>query len=379
MIPQEYHGREQTYFKHRILYEYLISWAHKLAIAGSRHQDRTKLWYVDCFSGPWEAQASDLSDTSVHIGLSVLHEARTNLLIRGIDVEMGAVFVEKGAAAFTALERLVAERADGIDAHTLHGEFGDRIGDIDRLVGNDPAFLLVDPTGWKGAAMQFIAPLVRRGRRDVLVNVMFEHINRFKDDEREFIRSQMKDFFGLSDDDIEAGLNEAELIKFYRDRLSSYCSLEFVADIAVPHPSAVKTKFRLVVGGHHHAVIHLFRNVERKIMGREAATVQVEARERQREARTGQLSLIAPSPPSESPQYAAQREQGRVDAKRMVIRLLQSRPTMFGEIWPLVLQECHITLADLKTVVMDDLRSVVFVPLQGLEKKVKDDHVLRLI
>jgi hypothetical protein len=38
----------------------------------------------------------------------------------------------------------------------------------------------------------------------------------------------------------------------------------------VPHPTQEWTKFRLVVGGHHKAVIELFRDVERKVAVTEA-------------------------------------------------------------------------------------------------------------
>jgi three-Cys-motif partner protein len=84
-----------------------------------------------------------------------------------------------------------------VATHPLNCEFGEAVPKIQQLVGSDPAFIFVDPTGWKGAAMKFIAPLVDRPRRDVLVNVMFNDVNRFKDDPRAFLRKQMEDFFGL--------------------------------------------------------------------------------------------------------------------------------------------------------------------------------------
>ena len=72
-IPQEYEGREQTYLKHRVLTEYLAVWAHKRGSGG--RFGPTRLWYVDCFAGPWETVASDLNDTSVAIGLQALRDA----------------------------------------------------------------------------------------------------------------------------------------------------------------------------------------------------------------------------------------------------------------------------------------------------------------
>lgn len=54
--------------------------------------------------------------------------------------------------------------------------------------------------------MSFIRPLVLCPVRDVMINVMFNDINRWKDDSRSFLRTQMRDFFGLEDDDLVPGL-----------------------------------------------------------------------------------------------------------------------------------------------------------------------------
>lgn len=69
-VPQEYHGREQTFLKHRVLEEYLAVWSHKLASIPGSH-----LWYVDVFAGPWQSKGTDRRDTSVAIGLKALQAA----------------------------------------------------------------------------------------------------------------------------------------------------------------------------------------------------------------------------------------------------------------------------------------------------------------
>lgn len=72
-VPPEYVGREHTWLKHRVLQLYVEGWAHKLAsLARSR---AVRLWYVDCFSGPWKARGQDLRDTSISIGLQALESA----------------------------------------------------------------------------------------------------------------------------------------------------------------------------------------------------------------------------------------------------------------------------------------------------------------
>ena len=260
-VPAEYQdGREQTWFKHQVLKHYLRAWSQKLASV-SRLGRRVRLWYVDCFAGPWESRTEDRADTSVAIGIGALEEALETWAESPAKVEAAAIFVEKEPAAAARLREYLAGRVQrGVTPHVLEGEFGTQVEAIRKMLGSDAAFLFVDPTGWKGAAMKFIAPLAAGNFRDVLVNVMFHHINRWKEDPREFLRQQMKDMFGLGDSDLPSGMDEDELMSLYRRRLKSMAGLPYVADLAVPHPSIDRTFFRLVVGGHHPEVVGLFRD-----------------------------------------------------------------------------------------------------------------------
>lgn len=91
-LPADYHGREQTWLKHRVLTEYLTAWAHKL---GSVAGHEVHLWYVDVFAGPWESQAADLADTSIAIGLRALNVAASTWVKAGRLIHLHAVFVGK--------------------------------------------------------------------------------------------------------------------------------------------------------------------------------------------------------------------------------------------------------------------------------------------
>src|SRR5688500_1752125 len=65
-IPEEYRNREQTYIKHRVLSQYLHSWAHKMASLAGRSKDgAANLLFIDCFSGPWQSAHEKLEDTSI--------------------------------------------------------------------------------------------------------------------------------------------------------------------------------------------------------------------------------------------------------------------------------------------------------------------------
>ncbi len=375
--PDAYKGREQTWLKHRVLEEYLTSWAQKL---GSVSREReVRLWYVDCFAGPWESGEKDLSDTSIAIGLEALQTARRTWTDKGHALRVGAIFVEKDKRSFTALQEFVAQRKGGIEVFNYHGEFGDHVSTIQAHIGKEAAFLFVDPTGWKGAAMKFIAPLARHPRRDVLVNVMFHHINRFKDDPRKFLREQMRDFFGLGEEELAPHLSEEELMELYREQLKDVCGIKYAADLVVPQPTKEQTKFRLVIGGHDEAVLELFRKVEKKVVGGEAAEVRTAAKERA-SGQDGQTSLFGSVAPLEDRQYEVLREQGLREVRDALPRLLARNPVRYDRLWPLLLEACHITESDLKRVLWDMRKagSIVVEGLQANQRSVHDDHLIRL-
>lgn len=374
-IPPEYAGREQTLLKHLVLSEYLQGWAHKRA---SRAKfGRTKLWYVDCFAGPWNASGEQLRDTSVSIGLATLREAAATWREKGQHVELGAIFVEKDLKSFEALRAYLEKNREGVEVVALRGEFGEHVAAINRKIGRDPAFLFVDPTGWKGAAMRYIEPLASPQDRDVLINVMFNHINRFKDDPRTFLREQIGDFFGLDPGAIPAGLSEDELFDLYREQLREKCRVPFVADLAIPHPTQERTWFRLVVGGHHSAIVDLFRQVERHVCGEAATAIRDEAKRRGDQQLV--LGGIAPVPDQS---YERLHRDGLREAADDVLRLLAERsPRVYADLWPHVLADRHIGKSDLNRIVWDlhKEKALVIHGITGRQRIPQDDSRIDLV
>ena len=372
----EYEGREQTWLKHRVLQEYVQSWAFKLSSV-ARHNER--LWYVDCFAGPWQARNTELQDTSIYIGLKSLEHTKTELEKRGKEIKFGACFVESDDAAFTELDRFLESQNSSVKLHRWHGEFGDFVPNINRVIKTDPAFLFVDPTGWKGAAMHHIRPLATKPRRDVLVNVMFDHLNRHKDDQRTAIRRQIIEFFGLEHANLSKGLDEDELMGLYRSQLRKVCCLEHVADLVVSDPTKDRTKFRLVVGCHRPAGLELFRSIEKKVVGKESGAVRSKAKQRKREKQTSQLTLIE-SHPTHNEHYVYLNEIGLLAAKSDLIQRLEARPTRFEEIAYDLLERYHFTLSDLKQLVWR-MRTHGQIEIEGVVKNqrtVRNGNLLRL-
>ncbi len=380
-IPPEYHEREQSYLKHRVLQEYLALWGRKIGSLSKRGP--VTLWYVDCFAGPWRNKDDDLTDTSIHIGLSALEEAGRIWRENGHDVRLRAVFVESDPKAYRRLEEYLRTREGEVKTHPFQGEFGSHVDGISTLLGDDPAFIFVDPTGFKGVAMDYIRPLLEARMREVLVNVMFNHINRFKDDSRAFLRAQMKAFFGLSEGSLAPGLSEVALLQTYRKNLKARCHLEVAADLAVPHPTKKRTWFRLVIGGKHREVIKVFREVEARVMGREASSVRKAAQERKVERETGQISLFVGQGEAErDPWYARENEEDQVGVIEDLLGYLRtSGPVQYGSLWPMLLEERHVTESELGRLVVaaDKEGRLVIEPPKPRRRKAQDDDFLVLV
>ena len=381
VIPMEYKGREQTYLKHRVLNEYLRSWVQKLGSTSRFRQLR--LWYVDCFAGPWESRSDERTDTSVAIGLSALEEALDFWgQGHGQPIEVRAVFVERNATACQSLRAYLKERKTRVLCEVLEGEFGANVDRMAELLGTDPAFLFVDPTGWKGVSMAYIAKLAGRPFREVMVNVMFDYINRWLTAPLPFLKQQMKEFFGLADDEIPPDLDEAGLLLFYRERLKLRCGIKWAADLAIPYPDRERTFFRLVVGGHHEQVLDLFRDVERRVVGQEAAPVRAAAKQDRQEQRTGQLSLDLPT--TESAMDRRYRQLRDADLPRALhqVRLIlrQCGPTTFGEVWPRILEGHHLTRRFLADAILAEPPTSRLRVSGGTQRDrtLKDEHVISL-
>ena len=376
-MPKEYEGREHTWLKHCVLSGYVTAWAHKLGSAS--RSKRVKLWYVDCFAGPWKAADTELRDTSIVIGLKALEAAAATWREKGFDFDVAAAFVEKDPSAFAGLRNYLDSREGVVETHPIHGEFGDSVERIERLIGSDAAFIFVDPKGWKGVGMKYIARLLDKPLRDVLINVMFDHIHRFKDDPRSFLREQMRDFFGVAEGDIPQGLDEEALLRVYRDNLKKLSGINYAADLSIPYPTKDRTKLRLVVGGRHPKVVRLFRDVESKVVGGDASPVRMMAKLRREEQRTGQMALIPPTSPDTDSLYSVQHSQGLEQAQAKILQvLIDGGPLRYGDLWPQILESFHITESDLKALIKDlEGAGKLTVENRGQgERSIKDNYLL---
>ncbi len=171
-----YFDREQTQAKHFILRGYLQELAYKVL----RGWD---IAYVDGFLGPWESKTADLSDTSFMIALRFLKEAQKTIYEQThLKRKIRCFFSEKNAAAYQQMVAAVSpfhQPNDSLEVKTFHGEFINSVDEVRKFIADAFPLIFIDPTGWTEYTFTKIAPLFAYAKCEVLINFMYDHVNRF--------------------------------------------------------------------------------------------------------------------------------------------------------------------------------------------------------
>jgi three-Cys-motif partner protein len=119
----------------------------------------------------------------------------------------------------------------GFHVATRVGKFEDAIPEILDFVGNAFTLTFIDPTGWKGYGYNKIGPLLRREPGEVLINFMYDFINRFAPSEEEKIEKSLEPILGGPGwkDRLDPGLPKGQAVeKLFREELERAGGFEFV-------------------------------------------------------------------------------------------------------------------------------------------------------
>lgn len=291
-VIDAYTGREQTKAKHFILRHYLEALAYKVL----RFSD---IAYVDGFSGPWETRTEDFSDSSFMIAIDVLQAAQ-----RKISQQLGSrrrircFFSEVNADAFHRLQMAVApfHRPDEqfeIRAHL--GKFEDAIGEIQAFIGRSFPLIFIDPKGWTGYPFEKIRPLFVRPKCEVVINFMYEFVNRFAHSEdRETIESLDAILGGPGwMDRLDPALPRGAAVeKLFRETLQSVGNFSFVLSTKIDRATADRPHFFITYATKSPAGLIAFREIEYLAL-REHAKSRANAKERRREERSSVSDLFS--------------------------------------------------------------------------------------
>jgi three-Cys-motif partner protein len=284
MDADSYHGREQTFAKHLFLDLYLDRVAFHIAYA------QPDFVYVDGFSGPWQSAGQDLEDTSFMIAIRKLQYVREALGKSGKVPRMRCLFIEADKTRFETLESATRSAAQ-VHTKALFGEFEALTAEILRFIGSGFSLVFIDPTGWEGFAMDLIRPILERGRGEVIVNFMFDYINRFVNDHRPEIETSFDQLFGTKAwHHLRSAEDREDIVRFYSEQLRAAGSYRFSTFTPIFKPLADRAYFYLIYCTRSIRGLIEFRESEKRSLP-DREKVRNRAKQTARVSRTGQFEL----------------------------------------------------------------------------------------
>jgi three-Cys-motif partner protein len=291
-VTDPYLGREQTKAKHFILKSYLQALAFKVLTFSD-------IAYVDGFSGPWETKTENFSDSSFMIAISVLKDAQKQVLGRtGKKRRIRCFFAENDPEAYAQLQQAVFkfhQPEEHFEIKTYGGKFEDAVDEVRSFVGISFPLIFIDPTGWKGYPFDKIKPLFSRTKCEVLINFMYDFINRFAHSEDAEIIDSMAPILGgpgwpgRLDPNLPRGV---AVEKLFRETLKSAGAFEFVVSTKIDKATAERPHFFIAYGTKSAEGLKAFRQIEYDAL-RKHAKNRAHAMERQREQRLNVADLFA--------------------------------------------------------------------------------------
>ncbi len=352
-----YFGREQTLAKHFILKNYLQSLAFKVLQGGWN-----TLSFVDGFSGPWKSKTNDGSDTSFMIALQVLKDAKDEIEQRtGVNKEINCFFCEKDPDAYAKLERLV-ERFDdpksGFRVFTFEGEFENAVHLIPRQWGAQSFRLIfIDPTGWTGYPLEIVGPLLRERSTEVLVNFMYDYINRFNRSDDPKIIAQFDLILGGEGwkERLDPALPRGEAVQsLFKQALSDAGDFDHIASARIEKSTIDRPHFDIVFGTKSFAGLKNFREVEAAALKRHYPNRQAAKLRKQmdQDEADGQIGFFTPDEIQATDEsYEHLVNSAKTDAVRIALSEVQSRSAIeFEELAKCVMESCPLKFTHVKDV-----------------------------
>jgi three-Cys-motif partner protein len=345
--PEFYKGKEQTYLKHFFLEKYLETVALHIGFSFP------KFVYVDGFSGPWRAAGEDIADTSFWIALKRLNYVREVLAAKKKSPNIKAVFVERLPSTFTSLQSAIQECKGHIDVVSFPGTFEDNIPKILDSVKQAFSFFFIDPTGWTGFGMEAIKPILRHTPGEVMINFMYDYINRFLNSRDPKIEAQLDALFGTKSWRALRDTEDREyaIVDFYREQIRAAGGFQFVTSTRILKPTHDRAYYHLIYATRNPKGITEFRAVEKKAVA-EQEQIRWTAKRQVREDRSGQAELDLK--PIESLESDLNRERSKLmkRAEDRILNLLRLGPHGYDNICPRILELPLVWESDFKSILL---------------------------
>ena len=350
-MSDPYSGREQTRAKHFVLKHYLEALAFKVLTFSD-------LTYIDGFSGPWQTRAQDFGDSSFMIAMAVLRDAQQKVFERsGLRRRIRCFFSESDPAAYVELSRAVrpfGRPDENFEIMTHEGRFEDAIQQIQSFIGDSFALIFIDPTGWTGYPLDKIKPLFQRRKCEVLINFMYEFINRFSHSRDEDIIASLDPILGgpgweaRLDTTLSRGL---AVEKLFRQTLKRIGEFDFVISTKIDKATAERPHFFITYGTKSVEGLKTFREIEYAALRVHARSrAHASAKKREEQTNVGDMFAEHEGEVREATIEEIVEEQKKLASIDLIDHLAKYGPTAFARVVTRLLQPFMLRETNVKDV-----------------------------
>lgn len=379
-MTDPYSGREQTKAKHFILKHYLEALAFKVLTFSD-------ITYVDGFSGPWETKTENFSDSSFMIAIQVLKDAQRKIFERdGKRRRIQCFFSETNSEAFAQLQAAVApfhKPDEGFEIKTYYGKFEDAVGEIQTFINSSFPLIFIDPTGWTGYPLDKIKALFLRRKCEVLINFMYEFVNRFASTDDEEIIASLNPILGGAGwrDRLDANLPRGTAVeKLFRETLKGVGNFDFVISTKIDKATSERPHFFITYGTKNVEGLKTFREIEYAAL-RAHVKSRATAKEKKREAKSkiGDLFAGHDAEVQEASIEEIVEEQKAAASADLVKALTQQGPLSFADVLVRLLQVFMLRETNVKDICVDLAEGrIIDNTWGGGNRKPRDTDIIRL-
>ena len=238
----------------------------------------------------------------------------------------------------------------------LPGAFEDNIPGILIEIGKMFAFCFIDPTGWT-LSMERLRPLLLHRPGEVMINFMYDFVNRFLNSQDPAIEASLDRFFGTKiwrhlRDRLD---RESAIISLYEEQVRTVGNFLYVTSTKILKPLQERAYFHLIYATRNPKGIEEFRGVEKRLAIEQGSVREIAQREH-RQQRTGQGELPFDDSATLSGSVLDERAAQGKAARKRLFELLQRGPRRYEDLLPQLLQLPLFWKTDLHELLMEEYR-----------------------
>jgi len=321
------------------------------------------------------------------IAINVLRDAQRIILEQEhVRRRIRCFFSEHSPEAFAQLQAAVSSfhaPEEDFEIRTYCGEFQDAVPEIQEFVSDSFALIFIDPTGWTGYPLDKIRPLFLPRKREVLVNFMYDHVNRFASSEDEQTIASLSPILGGPDwrERLDTTARRGLAVeKLFRGTLKSVGSFSFVISTKIDKATADRPYFFIIYGTKSLAGLKEFRQTEYNAL-RQHARARAGARERRRAERLNVDDLFA-SHEAEVQEATIDEivgEQIRLASADLIESLQTHKSARFSNVVAAVLEAYMLRETNVKDICVNLAKAgEIGNTWGGGNRKPRDDTIIRL-